>query len=173
MHLLVDDMRHALRSLQHGRAATLLAVGLFAVSIGVTTAIYAAVEAVMLRPGPLAAPDRTIVAWQRDDTRGTPVVVTMRRRELGVRAALGATPTRLRRHVLAEALWTAGGATVVGIAGALAVGRALQGFLVDTSPYDATSLLAAALITAGAGVAGCLLASHGAARANPVEALRD
>ena len=52
------------------------------------------------------------------------LVVAMQRRELGVRAALGATPSQLRRHVLTDALWTTGAATIVGVLGALAIGRA-------------------------------------------------
>jgi putative ABC transport system permease protein len=101
------------------------------------------------------------------------LVVAMRRRELGVRATLGATPARLRRHVLADALWTGGVATLAGVVGSLAIGRAVSGFLVGTAAHDAVSLIAAAAITFGAGVAGCLLAAHGAARISPVDAMRD
>jgi hypothetical protein len=101
------------------------------------------------------------------------LVVAMRRRELGVRATLGATPARLRRHVLADAMWTGGIATLSGVLGALAIGRLVSSFLVGISAYDATSLTAAAVITFGAGIAGCLLAAHGAAHISPVDAMRD
>jgi putative ABC transport system permease protein len=101
------------------------------------------------------------------------LVVAMRRRELGVRATLGATPAQLRRHVLVDALWTGGAATMVGVVAALALGRGVAGFLVGTSAHDPVSLLAAAGVTFGAGLAGCLLAAHGAARISPAEALRD
>jgi hypothetical protein len=47
------------------------------VTIGVTTAIYAVVDAVMLRPIDMLAPDRTVVIWPRDDARDTPVVEAM------------------------------------------------------------------------------------------------
>jgi putative ABC transport system permease protein len=101
------------------------------------------------------------------------LVVAMRRRELGVRATLGATPARLRRHVLADALWTGSVATFAGVLGALAIGRAISGFLVGTAAHDPVSLVAAAAITFGAGVTGCLLAAHSAARISPVDAMRD
>ena len=101
------------------------------------------------------------------------LVVAMQRRELGVRATLGATPAQLRRHVLVDALWTGGAATMVGVLAALAFGRGVAAFLVGTSAHDPASLLAAAGITFAAGVAGCLLAARGATRVDPADALRD
>ncbi len=58
----------------HGKRVSLVAIALFAVTIGVTTAIYAVVDAVILRPISMRAPNRTVVIWQRDDPRDTPVV---------------------------------------------------------------------------------------------------
>jgi hypothetical protein len=101
------------------------------------------------------------------------LVVVMRRRELGIRAALGASPNQLRAHVLRDALWTTSAATIVGVLGALAVGRVLEGFLVGTSAHDPLSLAGAAAVTVCAGGIGCLLAAQGAARTGPSEALRD
>ncbi|HET9267044.1 MAG TPA: ABC transporter permease, partial [Vicinamibacterales bacterium] len=69
-----DDLRHAIRSLRRSGRTTAVAILLFAVTIGVTTAIYAVVEAVILRPSAMRRPDRTVVIWQRDDARSTPVV---------------------------------------------------------------------------------------------------
>jgi predicted permease len=101
------------------------------------------------------------------------LVVETRRRELGVRGALGATPNQLRRHVLRDALWTISGGLVLGVLGALAVGRVLAGLLVDTSAHDPVSLAGAAAVTLCAGGIGCLLAAQGAARTSPADALRD
>ena len=101
------------------------------------------------------------------------LVLAIRRRELGVRAALGATPAQLQLHVLRDAAWTGAVATLVGTLGALAFGRVLGGFLVATPAHDPVSLTAAAAITLAAGAAGCLLAAHGAADINPTDALRD
>ena len=101
------------------------------------------------------------------------LVVAMRRRELGIRAALGASPNQLRTHVLRDAVWTTSAATIVGVLGALAVGRVLEGFLVGTSPHDPLSLAGAAALTICAGGIGCLLAAQGAARTGPTEVLRD
>ena len=46
MPTLIDDIRHAFRSLRANGRVTLLSVTLFAVTIGATSAIYAVVEAV-------------------------------------------------------------------------------------------------------------------------------
>jgi putative ABC transport system permease protein len=101
------------------------------------------------------------------------LVMAMRRRELGVRAALGATPAQLRRHVLLDAVWTGGAATTVGVLAALALAHSVAGFLVGISARDPVSLLTAAAITFGAGLLGCVAAAHGAARVGPAEALRE
>ena len=101
------------------------------------------------------------------------LVVAIRRRELGVRAALGATPSQLRRHVLTDALRTTCAATVVGVLLALACGRVLAGLLVETAAHDPFSLAGAAAVTLCAGGIGCLVAAQGAARTNPADALRD
>jgi putative ABC transport system permease protein len=97
----------------------------------------------------------------------------MQPRELGIRAALGATPSQLRRHVLSDALWTASAATIVGVPGALAVGRVLAAFLVGTSANDTIALAGAAAVTVCGGGIGCYLAAQGAARTSPADALRD
>ena len=71
MPAIAHELRHALRSLVRSRRISLVSVTLFAVTIGVTTAIDALVDAVMLRPIDMLAPDRTVVIWQRDDARDT------------------------------------------------------------------------------------------------------
>lgn len=71
---MLSDLRDAFRALGRDRSFTLLSVLLFALTIGATTAVYAVVEAVLLRPMAFGHQDRTVVIWERDDTRGTPVV---------------------------------------------------------------------------------------------------
>ena len=61
MRTMAHELRHALRSLVRGKRISSVAIALFAVTIGVTTAIYAVVEAVMLRPISMRAPGRTVV----------------------------------------------------------------------------------------------------------------
>lgn len=101
------------------------------------------------------------------------LVVTLRRRELGIRAALGATPGRLRAQVMAETFWTAAAATIVGVLSALALSRLVAGLLVGTHPHDPASIGGAALLTLAVGLLGCMLPAARAAATDPAEALRD
>ena len=57
-------------------------------------------------------------------------------RELGVRAALGASPERLRRGVLSQALAVTGTGAIVGLVVALAASRLLTKLLFEVSPAD-------------------------------------
>ena len=68
------ELQHAFRSLTRNPRIPLLAIALFATTIGVTGALFAVVDAIMLRPLAMRAPDRTVVIWQRDNARSTPVV---------------------------------------------------------------------------------------------------
>lgn len=101
------------------------------------------------------------------------MVVTLRRRELGIRAALGASPGRLHKHVLHETVWTAAAATAVGVVASLAIWRLVAGLLVETPPDDPISIAAAAALTFGAGILACLPLAARAAASDPSEVLRD
>ena len=93
-------------------------------------------------------------------------------RELGVRSALGASPERLRRGVLAQALIVTGTGAVVGLAVALAASRLLAKLLFEVSPADPISMAgSAALLLIVALVAAYVPARH-ATRVDPVQALR-
>jgi ABC-type antimicrobial peptide transport system permease subunit len=97
--------------------------------------------------------------------------VAQRAREIGVRMALGADTTRVRRMVLRQV----GGMTVIGgligIAAALAIGRAASSLLFELHGFDpVVTLFAAALLAAVAFCAGYLLARK-ALRVDPIQAL--
>ncbi len=93
-------------------------------------------------------------------------------RELGVRAALGASPERLRRGVLVQALSVTAAGAVVGLVAALAGSRLLAKLLFQVSPADPVSMLgSAALLILVALVAAYLPARH-ATKVDPVQALR-
>ncbi len=67
-------IREAARSLVRDLRFAGLAVVLLAITIGATTAVYAIVQAVVLRPFPFHDQDRVVVIWQRDDRRAQPVI---------------------------------------------------------------------------------------------------
>ncbi len=62
---MLDDTRHALRSLARTGGFSLVAVLTFALGIGATTAIYSVVSRIVLRPLPLSEPDRLVTVWTR------------------------------------------------------------------------------------------------------------
>ena len=68
------ELRDAVRSFAADWRFTAAAVALLSLTIGASTAIYAIVDAVILRPLPFAEPDRVALIWQRDLRRAMPVM---------------------------------------------------------------------------------------------------
>jgi putative ABC transport system permease protein len=99
-------------------------------------------------------------------------VVSERRYELAIRAALGATPARAVRMVMTEGAVLAGAGLVLGIGAALAAGRALASLLSGVSPHDPFTLAGVAIFVAATTLAACYLPARRAARVDPLELLR-
>ncbi len=72
--MLLEPLHHALRALRHDWRTTIVSAGLLAVTIGAVMAIFAIVDAVLLRPLPFVDQDRVAVIWQRDDRRALPII---------------------------------------------------------------------------------------------------
>ena len=70
----VQDTRFAGRLLRKSPAFTLTAVGVLALGIGATTAIFSVVNSVLLHPLPFAGADRLVMVWERQPG-GRPNVV--------------------------------------------------------------------------------------------------
>jgi putative ABC transport system permease protein len=98
--------------------------------------------------------------------------VDARRRELGLRLALGARAGQLVGLVLGRGLRTLALGTLLGLAGALAGGRLLRGVLFEVEPRDPVTLTAAATLLVAVGIAACWLPARRAARTDPNEVLR-
>jgi predicted permease len=98
--------------------------------------------------------------------------VSQRRRELGVRAALGATRRDLLRLVVGQGLALVGAGMALGLAGAAALARLMTNVLFGITPHDALAFATAPLLLLVIAFAACLLPGRRAASADPAEALR-
>lgn len=99
--------------------------------------------------------------------------VSRRRREFGVRLALGARPADLRRMVLREAFVVTLAGIATGALVALWATRLLDSMLWGLPHMDALSLAAAEALLLGISLIACLTPAHRAARADPLAVLRD
>ena len=72
MDNLIADLRHTLRQLRKSAVFTMVAVGTLALGIGANTALFAIVDAVLLRPLPYADPDRVVMVWEDSSFAGFP-----------------------------------------------------------------------------------------------------
>jgi putative ABC transport system permease protein len=98
--------------------------------------------------------------------------VAQRRREIGVRVALGADRGSIARLVLADGLRLVVAGVALGIAGALALTRVLEGLLYEVSPLDLPSFLAATIVLLAVAATACWLPAIHATRVDPMVALR-
>src|ERR1044071_4321932 len=67
MDAIWQDLRIAARRLSRNRGFTIVAVGTLALVIGVNSAIFSLVDAVLLRPLPFKDQDRLVVLYERRD----------------------------------------------------------------------------------------------------------
>jgi predicted permease len=99
--------------------------------------------------------------------------VASRTAELGVRLALGATPTRLHREVLGHAARLVGGGIAIGATASLLLAPALATFLAGLSPIDPIAFAAAAVVIALVAAAASHVPARRVARVDPLLALRE
>jgi predicted permease len=98
--------------------------------------------------------------------------VAQRRREIGIRMAVGAQREQIGAQFLSLGLRLLVAGTLLGLFGAWLAGRAMQTVLFDVPPLHLATLLGTAAIMSAVSLVACLLPAHRAAMVNPVEALR-
>jgi putative ABC transport system permease protein len=99
-------------------------------------------------------------------------VTHARRREMGVRLALGASRADIARDVLGRGLLMSGMGVAAGLAGAFGAGRLIERYLYGVGAWDGASFATAAAVMVLAALAACSVPARRAANADPTEVLR-
>ena len=99
--------------------------------------------------------------------------VSQRRRELGLRAALGASRRNLVGLVLREGLFVTLAGLAVGVLAASLVTGLMRGLLFGIKPLDATAFILGPSLLFAVSVVACVLPALRAASTDPAVALRD
>lgn len=95
-----------------------------------------------------------------------------RRREIGIRVALGAPLTDIRGMVVRRSLGLAASGVVLGLVASMAASGAIRSLLYDVSPVDPLTLSIVGALLTGAAVAASVPTAWRASRVNPTETLR-
>ncbi len=98
--------------------------------------------------------------------------VVQQTREMGIRLALGATPSDVFTKVLSEGMAIIGSGLLAGAAASLALAQVLQSLLFETNPRDPAALVAVSGILALLGLLACYLPARRATKVDPLIALR-
>ncbi len=98
--------------------------------------------------------------------------VAERTREIGVRAALGASRGRIVTLVVGQGMVLTGLGVVIGVAGAVASSRAIAGLLFGVSRVDPVTYLSVIALVCGVSAAACSVPAWRAVRVDPAATLR-
>jgi ABC-type antimicrobial peptide transport system permease subunit len=99
--------------------------------------------------------------------------VTSRTRELGVRAALGASPAALIAMVLRQGLLLTLAASAIGLTAAVALTRFMAAMLFNVTPTDPLTFALVGGVLALVAMTATFVPARRAMRVNPVTALRE
>jgi predicted permease len=98
--------------------------------------------------------------------------VSQRRREIGIRLALGAQQGELKSMFVRQGLVLAGIGVAIGLAAAAGLTRSMASLLYGIGPFDPTTYVAVPLLLLTAAVLATYLPARRVARVDPVEALK-
>jgi putative ABC transport system permease protein len=98
--------------------------------------------------------------------------VVQRRREIGIRMAIGARTTDVIRLFVREGLMLAAAGTILGLAGAAALSRYLDALLFGVAPTDPATFAGVGVVLTAVALAAIAIPVRRAAQVDPVTALR-
>jgi predicted permease len=100
-------------------------------------------------------------------------MVTERRREIGIRVALGATRQTVLRMILRQGLGLTAGGAVIGLGIAVAGGRLITSLLFGVTAADPLTLVGVVALLAAVALVACYVPGYAATRVDPIVALRE
>lgn len=100
-------------------------------------------------------------------------LVSYRRREFGIRLALGATPAAILQMVLRQGLLFVAIGLSVGLLAAVFAGKLVESFLYGVKPADAWTYFTVILLLVGVGSLAALIPARRAASLDPMTTLRE
>ncbi len=98
--------------------------------------------------------------------------VAQRRREIGVRIALGATRADIRRVVVGDGIRLTAIGLPIGLVAAVALARAAAAALYGVGPFDPVALARSRLLFLGVAALASLVPAERASRTDPIHVLR-
>jgi putative ABC transport system permease protein len=96
-----------------------------------------------------------------------------RKREIGIRVALGARPELVRRMIVLQGLKLTAFGLVLGVAGAAGAARLLEGFLFGVGASDPPTYVTTAAVFLAVTAAAAYVPARRATRMDPLAALRE
>jgi putative ABC transport system permease protein len=99
--------------------------------------------------------------------------VNQQTREIGIRIALGATPTSVLRWVAAQGLRLAGAGVLIGVLAGLALMRYVASLLFGISTHDPQTFAAVAMVLGIVALLACYVPARRATKISPIVALRN
>ena len=100
-------------------------------------------------------------------------MVSERRREIGIRMALGAAERSVVQMIMRQGIVIAGAGLIAGLTGALALNRLLASLLFGVAPTDLTTFTIVSATIVVVALIACVLPALRAARVDPMVVLRD
>ena len=98
--------------------------------------------------------------------------VSRRLKEIGLRMAIGATPSRVLGLIVGEGMTIALTGVGLGIVGGLALGRSLSSLVYGVTSHDPVTFVAVPVVLTVVALAACVVPASRAARLDPIVVLR-